>query len=574
MRKRERARGAGLCIVCCKDKARRSRTTCLRCAQSKLQRKARQRARNRQKSELQHIVQAHERAGDTARDYCLYEIAVQHYQDALKIEIISSPDRLRIGEKLISVFSFSGKPGEMNAVFDRILPEILCDPERAAKVAQLLLKKATQMWRDSKTRESLSVIQQAIQMAELAKNGYLEIDAHFKMVSHLIILGRYVEIPRYLQKIESFYKHYDIPVGRSYYASRAQMAVVSGKAEEVYLNYDRALAIAKKEGNAHNISTTWNSYSLGALSLGNTELAKSCEEQALLIARQSYILWLVPMNCLGYADILRRMNQHDMAHAYLLEALSYPGTTPSLQRQLAVIGIPVALQMNDEKILQQCALPLTLELAFQSGEAAGIGPIASAFSQLYIARGKRRKAQALLHRAVQVVQDIDLGWDLPLAIAAHGADADVPLARGLLEARCAFPNFKVAQAHLSLVDAFIARRKARIDIMQERATCAVEQFEALHWYAYADIARTLLPVRARVHEAHDIVPFAHIKTLTGRERQVAELALKGLTNRAISENLSMSVRTVESHMASIMERLDIRSRYQLADVLDEPSTWS
>lgn len=52
--------------------------------------------------------------------------------------------------------------------------------------------------------------------------------------------------------------------------------------------------------------------------------------------------------------------------------------------------------------------------------------------------------------------------------------------------------------------------------------------------------------------------------LTPREREVLVLLAEGYTNRAIAERLHLSVRTVESHRASIMAKLDADS---LADLI-------
>jgi DNA-binding CsgD family transcriptional regulator len=56
------------------------------------------------------------------------------------------------------------------------------------------------------------------------------------------------------------------------------------------------------------------------------------------------------------------------------------------------------------------------------------------------------------------------------------------------------------------------------------------------------------------------------RSLTSRpsERSVAELAALGHTNREIADRLVLSVRTVESHLASAYRKLNIRSRVQLA----------
>jgi len=48
--------------------------------------------------------------------------------------------------------------------------------------------------------------------------------------------------------------------------------------------------------------------------------------------------------------------------------------------------------------------------------------------------------------------------------------------------------------------------------------------------------------------------------LTPREREIAELVESGLGNREIAERLVVSVRTVESHVLSVMRKLDVTSR--------------
>lgn len=52
--------------------------------------------------------------------------------------------------------------------------------------------------------------------------------------------------------------------------------------------------------------------------------------------------------------------------------------------------------------------------------------------------------------------------------------------------------------------------------------------------------------------------------LSAREIEVLRQIAAGYTNRQIAEQLSLSVRTVESHRASIMDKLGLRSRADLA----------
>ena len=50
---------------------------------------------------------------------------------------------------------------------------------------------------------------------------------------------------------------------------------------------------------------------------------------------------------------------------------------------------------------------------------------------------------------------------------------------------------------------------------------------------------------------------------TPRETEVLNLIAQGYTNRQVSEMLCISIRTVESHRASIMDKLNLQSRVEL-----------
>ena len=56
---------------------------------------------------------------------------------------------------------------------------------------------------------------------------------------------------------------------------------------------------------------------------------------------------------------------------------------------------------------------------------------------------------------------------------------------------------------------------------------------------------------------------ARLQRVTAREREVLELVVAGYSSRAIAERLGNSVRTVENHRASIMEKMQATSTAQL-----------
>jgi len=60
--------------------------------------------------------------------------------------------------------------------------------------------------------------------------------------------------------------------------------------------------------------------------------------------------------------------------------------------------------------------------------------------------------------------------------------------------------------------------------------------------------------------------------LTRREREIAALVATGATNKAIAEQLVISVRTVESHVENLMRKLDVRARADVAKALERLQT--
>jgi non-specific serine/threonine protein kinase len=58
-------------------------------------------------------------------------------------------------------------------------------------------------------------------------------------------------------------------------------------------------------------------------------------------------------------------------------------------------------------------------------------------------------------------------------------------------------------------------------------------------------------------------------SLTRREREIAELVARGLTNRRIAEELSISEHTAATHVRRILKKLELRSRTQIGPCLEE-----
>ena len=62
-------------------------------------------------------------------------------------------------------------------------------------------------------------------------------------------------------------------------------------------------------------------------------------------------------------------------------------------------------------------------------------------------------------------------------------------------------------------------------------------------------------------------PVESTVSLTRREQEIASLAAGGLTSRAIASRLTLSVRTVDSHLARVFAKTGVHSREGLSAVL-------
>ena len=62
-----------------------------------------------------------------------------------------------------------------------------------------------------------------------------------------------------------------------------------------------------------------------------------------------------------------------------------------------------------------------------------------------------------------------------------------------------------------------------------------------------------------------------VASLTPRQRQVCELAASGTANRAIAQQLFLSVKTVETHLAAAYEKLGVETREALVGALQTPT---
>jgi len=120
----------------------------------------------------------------------------------------------------------------------------------------------------------------------------------------------------------------------------------------------------------------------------------------------------------------------------------------------------------------------------------------------------------------------------------------------------------------------VGERLAAMGYVLYASEAAVQASEALRRAGDQRGANRLLgratELRAACETAVSAVPVVDTGAvaLSKREREVALLAAQGMTSRAIAEQLFISSRTAENHLAKAYDKLGVRSRAELARVLD------
>jgi DNA-binding NarL/FixJ family response regulator len=161
------------------------------------------------------------------------------------------------------------------------------------------------------------------------------------------------------------------------------------------------------------------------------------------------------------------------------------------------------------------------------------------------------RLDSIVNRAAALLSDSDEAESLFLAAAADPAGARWP--------------FEYALAQLDFGE-WLRRRRRSAEARRWLST-ALEIFERLDARPWID--RTNTELRAAGATVATVQLTESAADLTPQEREIAELAAQGMSNRDIGARLFLSSRTVGYHLHKIFPKLGIRSRAQLRDRLSE-----
>jgi DNA-binding CsgD family transcriptional regulator/tetratricopeptide (TPR) repeat protein len=208
------------------------------------------------------------------------------------------------------------------------------------------------------------------------------------------------------------------------------------------------------------------------------------------------------------------------------------------------------------------------------------------FAEIMVRRGRRADAAAILHRALPECEMLRGNIITLLAIARYGTREDRDRARGYLDRAAAGTRELPERPALALFDAIELRRAGRAQESAEQAREAAAGFRRLGYLLFAaaaleeageiEAASELFRRCGAAYDVRRLEGKSHPRgravdstardaasLLSAREREIAVLAASGQSNLEIARKLSITHKTVEKHLGSAYQKLQISSRAQL-----------
>ena len=301
---------------------------------------------------------------------------------------------------------------------------------------------------------------------------------------------------------------------------------------------------------------------------GNLELASELVETAVVQAESTQQLPAIASAKARRALVRAHLGDLDGAEREAGEALAMAEGLgiPIIYGHAVTAAAAAAVARGDHRRADELATRSTAQLDATGDADQTTHRFHADHLAALVALGELERARALVDR---LRRRGELGprptWS---AIAARG-EAGIALSEGRVAAAAepigqalafhASGAVPIEQARTLLVAADVERRLGRRKVAAAHLEAALEIFErigARDWAAKvrAELARTA-GGRGERHE------------LTPSEERIATLASEGLRNRDIAARLGISEKTVEAALGRAYEKLQIRSRAQLANAL-------
>jgi len=400
--------------------------------------------------------------------------------------------------------------------------------------------------------------------------------------SMLMGVGRSEEALRYLRAAAAL----DL-TPEPFWAARhsgnlAYVLYALGAVDESMEAFRRAESEARALGDLDLLTGTQYNFALVRLQQGETREAAAILQSGLEIARGAHLVRRVAWQLEALVNVHVVLGDFERARELYREATTVDHGIAAARLWLAGSAARLGTLAGDDRLVAQGGIETIVHEALANGSDHTVASIAGAFLLWQQAHGIAHDA-ALLERLVSRVERAEAGWDVNWFAQAAAAfpPAFGKRARAALALAATHPAGRVARANLLLFDARLATRERRRNEADDLARRALDEFRFFGWPVEEAYARELrggvkdaVEIFRRIGAAAEVQRLTTLEqhvprrrgetTLTAREREIAAHIAAGRSNRDVAEILVISERTVETHVASIYNKLGIESRKELA----------
>jgi predicted ATPase/DNA-binding SARP family transcriptional activator/DNA-binding CsgD family transcriptional regulator len=347
--------------------------------------------------------------------------------------------------------------------------------------------------------------------------------------------------------------------------------------------YEEMLELSRELGDKGNVATALNSLGTVAAQSGDNERARALLQQNLEVIEEleegspaTKLKRFHAFNLLGYLAIY---GEGDYARGTTLweQSLALAREVGDIDRvgsTLANLGHPALLQGDYEKAksLSEEALefahkPENWGVEFAATASLNLGLAGLGLGEFERASGALEEALLMFQkgRRPNLIETVE--GMASLAGAMGKADRAAHL-WGAAEAAREVAGLPLPPGERVLHEPYLASARSRLgEVAWEEALAkgqAMSLDEAVEYaLAREEVDQPAAPVQEQIPPGEPVVE------LTPRENEIATLVARGLTNRQISTELSISERTAGNHVAKILKKLGLRSRAQIASWVSE-----
>lgn len=356
-------------------------------------------------------------------------------------------------------------------------------------------------------------------------------------------------------------------------AGAGVLAYQQGDYEAAVALLEEVMPLARKQDRAADLTLALNVLGLALQRRGEYARASVLHEEALALARKRGDRWSAFFGLNNLALLARRLGDDERAArdgAASLALARELGSPWSIHLVLDNLGL-VALRQGDPH-RAEALFAESLELSRQLGDQQGRGFSLNNLALVAHARGDNATAARLAGESLALASEIESrellleSLELVALLApAETAARFLGAAEALREAN-GYVRIPASRAgHLRLTrdlevalgtKALAAVKAAGRALAPTGATR--EALAATAVLADTPRAAAGTPIAAPAAAARPAV------ALTRRERDIARLIARGLTNREIAARLNIGARTVETHAANLQAKLGVAGRAEAA----------